>query len=173
MWVGLQYTSVEREPSLLCNIVTSKKNGITYPCSLPKVNWMFWLMELVWASIPSTWSGGTAVRTSTYLFQNTGDILRTRSSMCSITMLATTTDTASLKIAGVLTSAKPPPSNLPWSLRKALDDLKKREDIVILPADKGHCMVVMDKTEYHAKVDSLLADRRSWIKIQHLALRER
>ena len=41
-----------------------------------------------------------------------------------------------------------------------LDDLKKREDIVISPADKGRCTVVMDKTEYHAKVDSLLADRK-------------
>ena len=26
---------------------------------------------------------------------------------------------------------------------------------MILPADKGRCMVVMDETEYHAKVDSL------------------
>ena len=63
------------------------------------------------------------------------------------------------KIAGIPMSARPP-SNLPWSLRKALDDLKKREDIVILPADKGCCTVVMDETEYHAKVDSLLADRK-------------
>ena len=43
-------------------------------------------------------------------------------------------DKARLKIAGVLTSAKPPPSNLPWSLWKALNDLKE-EDVVILPAD--------------------------------------
>ena len=58
-------------PSSLCNIITSR-NGITCPCSLSEVNWMFWLMELMWASIPSTWSAGTAVRTSsTYLFENT------------------------------------------------------------------------------------------------------
>ena len=31
---------------------------------------------------------------------------------------------------------------------------------MILPADKGCCTVVMDETEYHAKVDSLLADRK-------------
>ena len=43
---------------------------------------------------------------------------------------------------------------------QALDDLKKNEDIMILPTDKGRCMVVMDETEYHAKVDSLLADRK-------------
>ena len=61
MWVGLQYTLVEREPSSLCNIVTSK-NGITCPCTLSEVNRMFWLMELIWASIPSTWSAGTAVK---------------------------------------------------------------------------------------------------------------
>ena len=29
-------------------------------------------------------------------------------------------DKARLKIAGVLTSAKPPPSNLPWSLDKCV-----------------------------------------------------
>ena len=69
-------------------------------------------------------------------------------------------DKARLKIAGVLTSAKPPPSNLPWSLRKALSDLKKEEDIVILPADKGRSTVVMDKSEYQDKVDSLLGDRK-------------
>ena len=42
-------------------------------------------------------------------------------------------DKARLKIAGVIMSAKPPPT----SPGPALDDLKKREDNVILPADKG------------------------------------
>ena len=37
MWVGLQYTLVEREPSSLCIIITFT-NGITCPCSLSKVN---------------------------------------------------------------------------------------------------------------------------------------
>ena len=50
-------------------------------------------MELMWASISLTWSAGTAERTSSaYLFQNmvgTGT-LRARSSICSITMFATT-----------------------------------------------------------------------------------
>ena len=31
---------------------------------------------------------------------------------------------------------------------------------MILPADKGRCTVVMDEKEYHAKVDSLLTDRK-------------
>ena len=55
-------------------------------------------------------------------------------------------DKAQIKIAGSLTSANVP---LPWSLWKALDDLKQRKDIVILPADKGRCTVVMDELEYH------------------------
>ena len=38
-------------------------------------------------------------------------------------------DKAQLKIAGILMSAKPPPSNLPWSLQKALNDLQKEEDL--------------------------------------------
>ena len=68
-------------------------------------------------------------------------------------------DKALIKIPSVLTSAKSP-SNLPWSLQKALDGLKKREDIVILPADKGRCTVVMDESEYLVKVNSLLADHK-------------
>ena len=68
-------------------------------------------------------------------------------------------DRARVKIAGVLTSCKPPPSNLPWSLQKALNNLKK-DDIMILPADKGRCTVVMDKVEYHDKISSLLADQK-------------
>ena len=92
VWVGFRYTLVVREPSSLHIILTSR-NDAACP-SLSSVNWMLWLM---WASISSTWSAGIAERTSsTYLFQNTvgtGDILGARSSICSITMLATTTDT--------------------------------------------------------------------------------
>ena len=69
-------------------ILTSRKD-ITCP-SLSSVNWMLWSMELMWSSISTTWSAGTAERTSsTYLFQNmvgTSDVLRARSSICSITV---------------------------------------------------------------------------------------
>ena len=78
-------------------IIVTSKMVLTCP-SLSDMNWMLWLMELMWASISSTWSAGTAERTSsTYLFQNmveTDDVLRARSSMCSINMLAKTTDTS-------------------------------------------------------------------------------
>ena len=89
VWVGLRYTLVE-----LCNIVTSKSD-ITCPCSLSSELDVLVDRVDVGPSIPSTWS---AVRTSsTYLFQNTvgtGDVLRARSSMCSITTLSTATDTS-------------------------------------------------------------------------------
>ena len=74
--------------------------------------------------------------------------------MIHITLTGSDVDRARLKIAGVPTKCRPPLSNLPWSLQKSLDDLKKREDIMVLPADKA---MVMDELEC---LDSLLADRK-------------
>ena len=57
MWVGLRY----RERAIIMVQYHNIQNGMTCPCSLSKVNWMFWSMELMWASIPSTWSAGTVI----------------------------------------------------------------------------------------------------------------
>ena len=54
-------------------------------------------------------------------------------------------DKACLKIAGVLTSAKPPPSNLPWSLWKALDDLKAVLLLSCYGAPVAHCHWVLEQ----------------------------
>ena len=44
-----------------------------------------------------------------------------------------------------------PKSNLLSHFIKALNDLRKDESIVILPADKGSIKVVMDLTDYTEK----------------------
>ena len=47
-----------------------------------------------------------------------------------------------------LSKKRPPPaSNLTKDEWKAMDDLKKDEKIMILPADKGKCLVVMEREE--------------------------
>ena len=42
------------------------------------------------------------------------------------------------RLIGLLIRAKPPPTNIPPSERKALRDLKNDADLMILPADKGY-----------------------------------
>ena len=46
--------------------------------------------------------------------------------------------------------------------QKALKRLKTDENIVILPADKGRVTVVMDKTDYKDKMDSLVNDKQTY-----------
>nr|XP_012143822.1 PREDICTED: uncharacterized protein LOC105662853 [Megachile rotundata] len=50
-----------------------------------------------------------------------------------------------------LKSAKTPTPNLTKSEQKALQDIRKRKDILILPADKGNMTVIMDRNEYDSK----------------------
>ena len=50
-------------------------------------------------------------------------------------------------------------SNLTKDEQQALKRLKTDENIVILPADKGRVTVVMDKTDYYDKMDTLVNDK--------------
>ncbi|XP_044151431.1 uncharacterized protein LOC122939429 [Bufo gargarizans] len=67
-----------------------------------------------------------------------------------------------LKVSAALASAKPPPSNLTREERKAVTSLKKDTNITILPADKGRCTVVLNTSDYDAKVTSLLDDNNTY-----------
>ena len=51
------------------------------------------------------------------------------------------------EVAGTLKTAKPPKSNIPKEERKALGELKKAKDLLIMGADKGKCTVVQSTTE--------------------------
>ena len=62
------------------------------------------------------------------------------------------------KVTVSLSNAKPPPPNLSAEERRAAHSLAKDQDIIILPADKGRCTVVLNKTDYDNKVRLLLND---------------
>ena len=42
-------------------------------------------------------------------------------------------------------------TKVPYKYRKIINDLRKREDIVVLKADKGRGIVIMNRDKYHEK----------------------
>ena len=68
------------------------------------------------------------------------------------------------RIVSVLSRAKVPPSNLQPHLRSALKNLRKKDDVLILPADKGRSTVVMDKDEYDRKMSQMLNDTKTYVQ---------
>ena len=73
-----------------------------------------------------------------------------------------TKDNIRSRVTSILQSASLPNSNLTPDEQKALKRLKTDENIVILPADKGRVTVVMDKTDYNDKMDSLVNDKQTY-----------
>ena len=69
------------------------------------------------------------------------------------------------RVANVLKTMRLPPSNITKEERKTLADLKKDQNIFILPSDKGRCTVV-DKISYEAKVNNLLSDTFTYTKLK-------
>ncbi|KAI8516223.1 hypothetical protein Bbelb_048040 [Branchiostoma belcheri] len=55
------------------------------------------------------------------------------------------------QVAGVLQSAKLPKPNITKGERTALTGLRKKKDVLILPADKGKATVIMDTEDYETK----------------------
>ena len=66
------------------------------------------------------------------------------------------------RVAGVLSRARPPASNLPPAARKALSSLRKLDDVLVLPADKGRATVVLDRKQYDEKVYQMLSDEETY-----------
>ena len=66
------------------------------------------------------------------------------------------------KVAKVLSRPRKIESNLSKDELKALDELKKDQDIRILPADKGRIVVVLDTAEYKQKCEDLLKDTATY-----------
>ena len=73
-----------------------------------------------------------------------------------------TKDNIRSRVTSTLQSASLPNSNLTPDGQKALKQLKTDENIVILPADKGWVTVVMDKTDYNDKMESLVSDKQPY-----------
>ena len=57
-------------------------------------------------------------------------------------------------------------NNLTNDERQALKRLKTDKDIVILPADKGQVTVVMDRTDYHNKMNELVNDKQTYEELK-------
>ena len=53
------------------------------------------------------------------------------------------------EVSSILRHAKPLPKNIHKDVFNALIALKKDPDRLVLSADKGNCVVVMDKQQYH------------------------
>nr|VZI19743.1 unnamed protein product [Spirometra erinaceieuropaei] len=67
-----------------------------------------------------------------------------------------------------LLMAHRPRDVLPKVERDALKELRADNDLVIVPADKGRSMVVLDRTDYNQKAKSLLEDRQSYVAMRSL-----
>ena len=70
------------------------------------------------------------------------------------------------RIASTVQSASIPDNNLTKDEQQALKRLKNDNDIVILPADKGRVIVVMDKTDYFDKMDALVNDKQTYEELK-------
>ena len=70
------------------------------------------------------------------------------------------------RVASTIQSASITDSNLTKDERQVLKQLKTDEDIVILPADKGRVTVVMDKTDYYDKMDTLVDDKQTYEELK-------
>ena len=57
----------------------------------------------------------------------------------------------------VLRASHPPKPNLTKAQNLALRELKKDRDCIVLTADKGMAMVIMDRQDYISKANSLLS----------------
>ena len=54
---------------------------------------------------------------------------------------------------------------LPTRFRKALISLKMNKDVIITRADKGNKVVILDQTEYFAKLNDVLSDSNTYCKV--------
>ncbi|XP_072046801.1 uncharacterized protein [Amphiura filiformis] len=69
------------------------------------------------------------------------------------------------RISSTLRNSKQPPSNLTKEERAALNDLEKDKSIIIVPADKGKCVCVLNETDYRSKCSELLSDNNTYKRI--------
>ena len=63
-----------------------------------------------------------------------------------------TAEALRLAVRRALQQAKPPLPNLTFQQRRAIQDFKRDESIVLIPTDKGRATMIMDKDEYTQKM---------------------
>ena len=62
-------------------------------------------------------------------------------------------------------NTKRPKDNLTKGEQKALEELSKRDDIIITNADKGRAIVIMDTDKYISEAQCQLNDKNNYIKL--------
>ena len=62
------------------------------------------------------------------------------------------------EVTEIIKTAAPPKDNISKEERDALETLGKDKEITVIRADKGKCMVVMDREEYIRKMETKLSD---------------
>ncbi|XP_046397784.1 uncharacterized protein LOC124164498 [Ischnura elegans] len=60
-------------------------------------------------------------------------------------------------VSRILRKTRPPKPNTTAAERKALQELKNNEDLLIIPADKGNATVIMKRSDYNDKITTLLS----------------
>ena len=71
----------------------------------------------------------------------------------------------SVGIIGLLNKQKLPPPNMTPVESRALRSLKRDTSIVIIPADKGRASVVLDRSTYDQKIQTLLSDKDTYRRL--------
>ena len=69
---------------------------------------------------------------------------------------------ARMGVIGALSRARLPPRNILPTKMKAVRELARDKDVIILPADKGRSTVVMDHSDYSSKMRALLSDHDTY-----------
>ena len=67
-----------------------------------------------------------------------------------------------MNVIGAISRARLLPKNITSQEARALRDLAKDKDILVLPADKGKATVVMERADYDAKVGQMLNDENTY-----------
>ena len=65
------------------------------------------------------------------------------------------------KCLNVFLHLPPPKSNISKAERKAIHELKKEQEIIILPADKGKATVLKNAEDYELKLFNMLEDEKT------------
>ena len=71
------------------------------------------------------------------------------------------------EISGALKQTHPTRRNINREEVQALAELKRDSSKVILTADKGVALVIMDKPDYNTKAQELLDDKKNYKGDQH------
>jgi hypothetical protein len=70
------------------------------------------------------------------------------------------------EVCNILKSARIPRRNVTREELSAIQRLKKDSNIVIMKADKGNCVVVLNKSDYDTKMSDLLSDPDTYKKLK-------